>query len=142
LRDRAFNRRFQKIDIMESDGPTTVKILLGTLPKIETQIGVKLDYTPFVLERIMKFIVDMTSEYKRVYEVSSRYPDICLTILANALSYALYENLNKASIKHVYKAVVNAKNIYPDAKQKAVAQFKIDFDDLIKEENVSLSEIN
>ena len=142
LRDRAFNRRFQKIEVEEADGPTTVKILMGTLPKIETQIGVKLDYTPFVLERIMKFIVDMTSEYKRVYEVSSRYPDICLTILANALSYALYENLDKASIKHIYKAVVNAKNIYPDAKEKAIAQFIIDFQDLITEENVNLRDID
>lgn len=142
LRDRAFNRRFQKIDIEEVDATTTVKILMGTLPKIETQIGVKLDYTPFILERIMKFIVDMTSEYKRVYEVSSRYPDICLTILSNALSYALYENLDKASIRHIYKAVVNAKNIYPDAKEKAIVQFKQDFADLISEENVNLGDIN
>ena len=141
LRDRAFNRRFQKIEIEEADGPTTVKILLGTLPKIETQIGVKLNYTPFVLERIMTFIVDMTSEYKRVYEVSSRYPDICLTIIANALSYALYENQVNASIKHVYKAVVNAKNIYPDAKEKAISKFIVDFQDLIIEENVNLSDI-
>lgn len=142
LRDRAFNRRFQKIDVAEADGPTTVKILMGTLPKIEKQIGVKLDYTDFVLERIMKFLVDMTSEYKRVYEVSSRYPDICLTILSNALSYALFENLDKASIKHIYKAVVNARNIYPDAKEKAIAQFKVDFYDLITEEKVNLNEVN
>jgi ATP-dependent Clp protease ATP-binding subunit ClpA len=141
LRDRAFNRRFQKIEIEEADGPTTVKILMGTLPKLEKQTGVKLDYTPFIKEKIMSFIVDMTSEYKRVYEVSSRYPDICLTILSNALSFALFENLDKAKIKHVYKAIVNAKNIYPDAKEKAIEKFKVDFDDLIKEENVNLEEI-
>ena len=141
LRDRAFVRRFQKVEVFETDAPTTVKILMGTLPKLETQIGVKLDYTPFIVERIMKFIVDMTSEYKRVYEVSSRYPDICLTIIANALSYALFENLDKASIRHVYKAVVNAKNIYPDAKEKAIEQFKIEFNDLIKEENILLENL-
>ena len=90
----------------------------------------------------MKFLVDMTSEYKRVYEVSSRYPDICLTILSNALSYALFENLDKASMKHIYKAVVNARNIYPDAKEKAIAQFKVDFYDLITEEKVNLNEVN
>ena len=142
LRDRAFNRRFLKIDVAEADQATTVKILLGTLPKIEKQIGVKLDYTQFILERIMMFIVDMTSEYKRIYEVSSRYPDICLTILANALSYALYENKSVASIKHIYKAIVNAKNIYPDAKEKAISKFKIDFQDLIIEEGVNLNDIN
>ncbi len=141
LRDRAFVRRFQKIDVQETDGPTTVKILMGTLPKLEKQIGVKLDYTPFVIERFMKFIVDMTSEYKRVYEVSSRYPDICLTIVANALSYALFENLDKAKIKHIYKAIVNAKNIYPDAKEKAIIQIKEEFNDLIKEENILLENL-
>lgn len=141
LRDRAFNRRFQKVEIEESDGPTTVKILMGTLPKLEQQTGVTLAYTPFIKERIMKFIVEMTSEYKRVYEVASRYPDICLTILSNALSYALYENETEAKIRHIYKAIVNAKNVYQDAKDKAVAQFKIDFNDLIIEEKVNLNDI-
>lgn len=142
LRDRAFNRRFQKVEIKEADAETTLKILMGTLPKLETQIGVKLDYSDFVKERIMKFIIDMTSEHKRIYEVSSRYPDICLTIISNALSYALFENLDKAHIKHVYKAIINAKNIYEDAKVKATEQFKSDFYDLISEENVNLNDIN
>lgn len=142
LRDRAFNRRFQKVDIEEADGPTTVKILMGTLPKLESQTGVKLAYTSFVQERLMNFIVDMTSEYKRIYEVASRYPDICLTVIANALSYALYENSNEAKLQHVYKAIVNARNVYPDAKLKAIEKFKIDFFDLIQEENLNLNDIN
>lgn len=142
LRDRAFNRRFQKVDIEEADAETTVKILMGTLPKLETQTGVTLAYTPFIKERIMKFIVEMTSEYKRVYEVASRYPDICLTILSNALSYALYDNEPEAKLKHVYKAIVNAKNIYEDAKKKAITQFKIDFNDIIIEENLNLEDTN
>ena len=141
LRDRAFNRRFQKVDIEEADGPTTVKILMGTLPKLEKQTGVKLAYTPFIQERIMAFIVDMTSEYKRVYEVGSRYPDICLTIVSNALSYALYENKNEAKLEHIYRAIVNARNVYPDAKAKAMDKFKIDFFDLIREENLNLDSI-
>lgn len=141
LRDRAFNRRFQKVDIEEADAKTTVKILLGTLPKLEAQTGVTLSYTPYVKERIMEFIVDMTSEYKRVYEVASRYPDICLTIVANALSYALYDNKKEAKIEHVYKAIVNARNIYQDAKDKAIAKFKLDFFDLIQEEKLNLDDI-
>ncbi len=141
LRDRAFNRRFQKINVEEADADTTVKILMGTLPKLEAQTGVTLAYTPFIKERIMRFIVDMTSEYKRVYEISSRYPDICLTILSNALSYALYENKKEAKLQHIYKAVVNAKNIYEDAKKKDIAKFKVDFYDIIKEEGLDLDDI-
>jgi len=140
LKDRAFLRRFQKIDVLEVDADTCVKILMGTLPKIEKKTGVKLDYTDFIKERIFKFIVDMTDEYKRIYEISSRYPDICLTIISNAFTYALFDNEDKCKIKHVYKAICNARNVYEDAKRKAIAQFKIDFDDLIKEEQVDLTD--
>ncbi len=141
LRDRAFLRRFQKIDVLESDKPTTVKILLGTVPKLEKQINVKLNYTDFIKEKIMAFIVEMTDEYKRVYEVASRYPDICLTILSNAFTYALYDNESEVKIKHVYKAVCNAKNIYEDAKRKEIERFKVEFADLIREENVDLQDM-
>lgn len=140
LKDRAFLRRFQKIDVVEADQETCVKILMGTYPKIEAKTGVKFEYTDFVIERIMRFIVDMTDEYKRVYEISSRYPDICLTIVSNAFTYALFDDENVCRIKHVYKAVCNARNIYEDAKKKAIEKFKEDFADLILEENVDLNE--
>ena len=141
LRDRAFLRRFQKIDVLEADKPTVVKILMGTLPKLEKQIGVKVNYTDFVKERFMTFIVEMTDEYKRVYEVAARYPDIALTVLANALTYALFDNSPEVKTKHFYKAVCNAKNIYEDAKVKEIARFKEEFADLIAEENVDLTDM-
>lgn len=134
LRDRAFLRRFQKIDVLEADKPTVVKILMGTYPKLEQQIGVKLNYTDFIKNKLFTFIVEMTDEYKRVYEVASRYPDICLTILANAFTFALYDNEKEVKIKHFYKAVENARNIYEDAKKKEIIRFKEEFKDLIEKE--------
>jgi len=82
----------------------------------------------------------MTDEYKRVYEVASRYPDICLTILSNAFTYALFDNEPEMKIKHVYKAICNARNVYEDVKIKEIERFKIEFADLIREENVNLDE--
>lgn len=140
LRDRAFLRRFQKIDVAEADQETCVKILMGTYPKIEAKTGVHFAYTSFIIERIMRFIVDMTDEYKRVYEISSRYPDICLTIVSNAFTYALFDNEEICTIKHIYKAVCNARNIYDDARKKSIEKFKEDFRDLIYEEEVNLTE--
>ena len=140
LRDRAFLRRFQKIDVLEADQATCVKILMGTYPKLEKQLGVTLNYTSFIVEKIMAFIVDMTDEYKRVYEVASRYPDICLTIISNAFTYALYDNTREVKLSHFYKAICNAKNIYEDAKNKAIEKFKIDFADIIAEENIDLED--
>ncbi len=140
LRDRAFLRRFQKIEVLETDKPTTVKILMGTIPKLEHQIGVKLNYQPFQVEKFMKFIVEMTDEYKRVYEISSRYPDICLTIVANAFTYALYDNEKVVSTKHFYKAICNAKSVYDDVRIKEIEKFKIEFADFIRDENVNLDD--
>lgn len=142
LRDRAFLRRFQKIEVLEADKDTTVQILLGTLPKIEKTTGVKCEYTTFVKEKIMRFIVEMTDEYKRVYEIASRYPDICLTIISNAFTFALYDNKKVVTLKHFYKAICNARNIYEDARKKEIERFKIEFADIIKEEGVDLNETN
>ena len=141
LRDRAFLRRFQKIDVLEADKQTVVKILMGTIPKLEKQVGVKLNYQPFVTEKIMTFIVEMTDEYKRVYEIASRYPDICLTVVANAFTYALYDNEKIVTIKHFYKAVINCKSIYEDVRVKEIARFKEDFKELIIAESVNLDDI-
>ena len=142
LRDRAFLRRFIKIDIQESNPETVVKVLMGTYPKYEKKLNVKLAYSDFQKETIFKFLVDMTSEYKRVYEVSSRYPDITLTILANAFSYAVFENAKEVRIKHFYKAICNAKNIYPDTLIKEIDRFKEEFKTMLTEENVDLNDIN
>ncbi len=141
LRDRAFLRRFQKIDVLEADKKTVVKILMGTIPKLERQIGVKINYQPFIAEKIMSFIVEMTDEYKRVYEIASRYPDICLTIVANAFTYALYDNRRQVTIKDFYKAICNAKNIYDDVKVKEIERFKEVFKDLIVSEGVDLTDM-
>ena len=101
-------------------------------------MNLKIPYTDFIKEKLMAFLVDMTDEYKRVYEISSRYPDICLTILSNAFTYALFENQKEVRIKHFYYAIRDAKNVYEDSKEKDIEKFKEMFKDIIKEENAIL----
>lgn len=133
LTDKAFVRRFQRIDVEEPDREHTIKIMVGTLPKFEHKMGVKMKYTPFVQEQIMGFIVDLTSEYKRVYEYSARYPDISLTILQQAFSYAVFDNKTEVDIKDVKKAVENTKLVYPDVIKKEMPNFFQKFSDLYRE---------
>ena len=141
LRDRAFLRRFIKIDIEEADEETVVKILMGTYPKFEKQLGVKLNYTDFQKEKLFAFITKMTTEFNRVYEIANRYPDVCLTIVSSAFSYAVFENAKEVKMKHIYKAIANANNIYPDAKKKEIEKFKVEFKDMLEAEKVDLSDI-
>lgn len=136
LRDKAFVRRFEKIDVAEPTQEMCVQILMRTVPKIEKQTGVILPYTDFIKENIMKFIVNMTSEYKRVYEISSRYPDIALVVLRQAFSAALYDNQERVGFKHIYEAIRTTKAVYPDVIKKELVVFRENFKDELEAEGV------
>lgn len=140
IRDKAFLRRFEKIDVEEPNQETTVKILMGSYPRIEKQTGVRLAYSSFVIENLMKFIVDMTSEYKRVYELGSRYPDNSLALLSKAFSYAKFDNSPYVTFKHFYKAIMNCKSVYSDVVKKEAEKFKVQFKDFLEKENVDLND--
>ena len=142
LRDKAFMRRFDKVDVAEPTMDQCVQILLRTLPKIEYQTGVKLAYTDFQKEEIMRFIVNMTSEFKRVYEVSSRYPDIALVLLRQMFSNAVYENRQTVNFKNIYDAIRFTKAVYPDVIKKELVVFKDTFKDELKLENVDVEPEN
>ena len=136
LRDKAFMRRFDKVDVSEPTEDMCVEILMRTIPKIEYQTNVKLPYTDFQKENICKFIVGMTSEFKRVYEISSRYPDIALVILRQAFSNAIYENRATVGFKNIYDAVRSTKAVYPDVIKKELVNFMEIFKDELLEEKV------
>jgi len=133
LRDKAFVRRFQKVEIQEPTRDENVQILLGTLPKIEIRTGARMMYTPFIKRRIMEFITDITSEYKRIYEIGSRYPDVSLTIVQQAFSNALFDNRREVNVMDFKLAIMNSKNIYPDVITKSMPIFDNMFADQIAE---------
>lgn len=139
LKDKAFLRRFEKIEVEEPDSETTVKILMGTLKKIENSTGVKWPYTNWVLELVCKFIVNMTSEYKRVYENGSRYPDVSLALLSKCFTYARFENSEYVTFKHIYQAIINCTSVYDDVIKKELVIFKETFKDWIEKENVEIN---
>jgi len=134
LRDKAFVRRFQKVEVLEPSREHTIRILMGTLPKIEKNTGAKLKYDSIIQGRIMGFIVDITSEYKRIYGIGSRYPDICLTLLSQAFSQAVFENRKEVTIFDIRNAISNSKNIYPDVIKKELVNFDKMFVNVIREE--------
>ena len=136
LRDKAFVRRFQKVEVLEPTREHTIKIMMGTLPKLEYKTGAKMKYTPFIQEKIMGFIVDLTSEYKRVYEFAARYPDVSLTILQQAFSYAVFDNKKEVDIRDVKKAIQNTKLVYPDVIKKELLKFNEMFSDIYRMETV------
>ena len=138
VKDKAFLRRLQKIEVLEPTQDATVKILVGTIPKIEKQTGVLMIYGNFYRTQIMKFIVEMTVEYNRVFESASRYPDVCLAIVTKAFSYAIFDNKKVIEIKHFYEAIKSTDTVYPDVLKKFLPIFKERFIELIEKENAIL----
>lgn len=136
LTDKAFNRRFQRINVAEPTKEQTVQILCGSLPKYEAKTGAKMKYTDFIKEKIMKFIVDLTEETNRVYEYDARYPDICFSILQQAFSYALVDNRNEVDIRDFKKAIQNTKLVYKDIIDKHMDEFFNQFADIYRSETV------
>ena len=138
LKDRAFLRRFEKIDVLEPTAEVTVKILMGTIPKIEKQTGVKMKYNSYVTELLVKAVVSATTEFKRVYGIAAMYPDVALSVLSQAFSNALYNNKTEVDVVDFYNAIKSSRKIYPDSIIKELDQFRETFKDLCKEENVVL----
>lgn len=138
IRDRAFLRRFERIDVEEPDEETTVKILMESLPKINKKTGVKFKNNDYVVEKMMESIVSATSEYKRIYGLSAMYPDIAFSVLSQAYSNALFRNSREINVKDVYNAIKNSKRIYPDTITKELILFKDKFNELITQEQINL----
>ncbi len=138
VRDRAFLRRFDRIDVLEPTGETVVRILMGTLPKIESQTGIKFKYNDYIVKMLLESIVEATNPYKRVYGLGAMYPDICFSVLTAAFSNALYDNKQVVDVKDVYNAIKNSKRIYPDTIIKELNNFRIKFNDVCAQEGIVL----
>lgn len=141
IRDRAFLRRFERIDVLEPDIPTTIQILMGSLPKIEKQTGVKFKYNSYVTQLLVESVVNATTEFKRVYGLSAMYPDVAFSVLTSAFSHALYENKKEVDILDVYNAIKTSKRIYPDSIVKELSSFREKFRKFCDQENIVLPEV-
>ena len=84
---------------------------------------------------MMEYLTDITSEYKRIYEIGSRYPDVTLTLVQQAFSNALFDNRNQVNVNDFRLAILNSKNIYQDVINKAIPQF----DEIFAEEEAQLN---
>lgn len=138
IRDRAFLRRFERIDVEEPSEEVTVQILKGSLPKIEKQTGCKFKYNDYVTGLLLESIVSATSEFKRVYGLSAMYPDVAFSVLTAAFSEALFQNRKEVNVLDVYNAIKTSKRIYPDSIVKELTAFREKFAKLCIEENVTL----
>ena len=138
IRDRAFLRRFERIDVLEPTEQMTIQILFKSLPKIQASTGIKFKYNDYVTTMLLESIVSATSEYKRVYGLGAMYPDISFSVLTAAFSQALFQNRQFVTAEDVFYAIKNSKRIYPDSIVRELEAFKIKFKDVLAQDGVVL----
>lgn len=141
VRDRAFLRRFDRIEVLEPSRDATIQILMGTIPKIEHSTGIKMIKNHYIATLLVESIVDATSEYKRVYGLSAMYPDVSLSVLSGAFSNALFENRQEVEIIDVYTAIRDSKRIYPDSRVKECAAFREKFKRICEDRGIVLPDV-
>lgn len=142
VRDRAFLRRFDRIDVLEPDEPTTVEILFRSLPKYEYKTGIKFISNDYIARMLLESIVSATSEYKRIYGLAAMYPDVAFSVLSQAFSMALVDNRSEVQIIDVYNAIKMSKRIYPDSIVKELSNFREKFAKICSEQNIILPVIS
>lgn len=138
IKDRAFLRRFERIDVMEPTEQTTVEILYKSLPKIIASTGIRFKYNEYITKMLLESIVSATSEYKRVYGLGAMYPDIAFSVLTAAFSEALFQNHQFVTTIDVYNAIKNSKRIYPDSIVRELTAFREKFKDIVSQEGIEL----
>lgn len=138
VRDRAFLRRFDRIDVSEPDCDTTVEILFQSLPRFEHKSGIGFKYNDYIVKLLLESIVSATSEYKRIYGLSAMYPDVAFSVLSQAFSLALVDNRDSVELIDVYNAIKISKRIYPDSIIKELNSFREKFEKFCIDENIVL----
>ena len=138
VRDRAFLRRFDRIDVLEPSEKVAADIVMGSLPKIEKQTGIKFRYNEYITRMLVESVVSATNPYKRVYGLGAMYPDICFSVITAAFSNALYQNHTSVGVEDVYFAIKSSKRIYPDSIIKELNLFREKFSQLCMKEGITL----
>jgi len=136
LRDKAFVRRFEKIEMAEPTEAQTIAIVLGTIPKMEKTAGIPVGFNEYIAEQIIESIVEATTEYKRIFENESRYPDVALSLFSKGFSQALFHNRDKVKIQDFLEAIEQYEGIYPDVRIKEATKFKEKFKKELEKENI------
>jgi hypothetical protein len=75
----------------------------------------------------------------RLFETTSRYPDVTFALVSKAFSSAIFDNSPVVRFKHIWQVVVSCQSIYLMHKKEKLA-FKQEFASILIEENVNINE--
>lgn len=124
LPDKALARRFYPISIDEPDENMTLQILLGTIPAIEQETKVSNPFSEEKTKELLLCLIQLSNRENQPEERQTRLPELPLTLLEMAFSYAALDSRKTLSIKDLVLSVRHTNLLTKEVRQKAEIYFK------------------
>lgn len=105
LPDKALARRFYPITIEEPDDALTLSILTGSIPAIEYTTKVKNGFSTQDTEKLLRTLISISAPQNQPETQPTKLPELPLTLLEMAFSYAALNEREFLSCEDIEKAV-------------------------------------
>lgn len=105
LPDKALSRRFYPITIDEPDEKLTLSILYGSIPAIEYETKVHNAFSSDTTEKILHTLIAISSPENQPEDQSTKRPELPLTLLEMAFSYAALNERTTLSKQDIIQAI-------------------------------------
>ena len=107
-------RRFEKIELKEPDNKTLFYILDNIMDNNKTLEDESIRY------EIIKILINITSENKRIYNDIVNNPDLVISILNKAYAYCKVYDSNFLKLEYIIKSIKSCSRIYESAKELGI----------------------
>lgn len=105
LPDKALARRFYPISVEEPDEELTLSILNGSIPSIEYETKVKNIFSADTTEQILRTLISISIPENQPDDQPTNRPELPLTLLEMAFSYAALSGKTALSYEDIEQAV-------------------------------------
>lgn len=123
LTDKALARRFYPITIEEPDAAATIRILEGTIPSIEYETKVKNTFSAEETRQLMEILINLSDKKNQPADRRTRRPELPLTLLEMAFSYAALHSRDHVERTDFVSAVRHTNLLRQDVRRKAEEYF-------------------
>lgn len=121
--DKALARRFYPITIEEPNEAMTIEILKGTLPTIEYETKVKNPFSPTETIELLHTLVALSVPENQPEDRHTRRPELPLTLLEMAYSYAALDSRITVSRKDFARSVRHTNLLRKEIRTQAESFF-------------------
>ena len=119
LPDRALARRFYPIGIEEPDEALTLKILTGTIPSIEQETKVTNPFDEEKTRALLTTLIRLSDRKNQPENRITHLPELPLSILEMAFSYAALYSRDELSVTDLIRAVEHTNLLKKDIRMHA-----------------------